>query len=114
MTDAFGGKRTQVRPPERGIFPLDHDGECRAKMISYLACLEENRQDYFPCREFSKAYLSCRMDVGLMAKEDLKSLGLGDVPEYERLPSKEGERSAQGFIAGTGVKISKTSWFNWK
>ena len=26
MTDAFGGRRVQVKPPERGVFPLDHDG----------------------------------------------------------------------------------------
>ena len=29
MADAFGGSRIQARPPERGVFVLDHDGkEC--------------------------------------------------------------------------------------
>lgn len=32
MADAFGGSRVQARPPERGIFPLDHEGECRQAM----------------------------------------------------------------------------------
>ena len=32
MSTPFGGTRVQVKPPERGVFPLDHDGECRAKM----------------------------------------------------------------------------------
>ena len=32
MADAFGGRRILVRPPERGVFPLDHDGECKTDM----------------------------------------------------------------------------------
>jgi hypothetical protein len=32
MTDAFGGRRITVKPPERGVFPLDHDGECKPEM----------------------------------------------------------------------------------
>ena len=32
MTDAFGASRVQPRPPERGVFPLDHDGECKDQM----------------------------------------------------------------------------------
>jgi hypothetical protein len=32
MTDAFGGSRVKVKPPERGVFPLDHEGECRNQM----------------------------------------------------------------------------------
>ena len=26
MVDAFGGSRVKIKPPERGVFPLDHDG----------------------------------------------------------------------------------------
>ena len=32
MANAFGGSRISVKPPERGIFPLDHDGECKQNM----------------------------------------------------------------------------------
>lgn len=75
MTDAFGASRVQVRPPERGVFPLDHDSECKPRMQDYLQCLKANANDHFPCKSFSKAYLACRMEVDLMAKEDLSKLG---------------------------------------
>ena len=32
MVDAFGARRVTVKAPERGIFPLDHDGQCTDKM----------------------------------------------------------------------------------
>ncbi len=32
MVDAFGASRVQVRPPEKGVFPIDHDGECKEAM----------------------------------------------------------------------------------
>jgi cytochrome c oxidase assembly protein subunit 19 len=66
----------QATPPDRGSFPLDHDGiidfirwdridlalgECRDKMIQYMACLKKNSSMSTPCRSFSKQYLECRM-----------------------------------------------------
>jgi cytochrome c oxidase assembly protein subunit 19 len=51
-----------TRPPEKGVFPLDHDGECKPDMVSYLHCLKKNNVDYLPCQDLSKAYLACRMD----------------------------------------------------
>ena len=36
MVDAFGASRLQVKAPERGVFPIDHDGECKEHMkVSY-------------------------------------------------------------------------------
>ena len=32
MADAFGGSRTKVKPPERGVFALDHGAECKMDM----------------------------------------------------------------------------------
>jgi hypothetical protein len=32
MTAPFGGSRVSVQPPERGVFPLDHEGECKDQM----------------------------------------------------------------------------------
>ncbi|KAF8140040.1 hypothetical protein EV363DRAFT_1311491 [Boletus edulis] len=69
----------QVTPPDRGSFPLDHDGECRDKMMEYMACLKKNSRTSTPCRPFSKQYLECRMSKGLMERDDFKNLGLGNV-----------------------------------
>ena len=60
-----------VKPPQRGIFPLDHDGECKKKMKAYLACLDSEKRNHYKCRERSKDYLRCRMNADLMAKENL-------------------------------------------
>mmetsp|Transcript_35403 Transcript_35403/g.36069 ORF Transcript_35403/g.36069 Transcript_35403/m.36069 type:complete len:112 (+) Transcript_35403:215-550(+) len=110
MVDAFGGSRVSVRPPERGVFPLDHDGECKQFMKIYLSCVKEAKGDHFPCKNKSKAYLECRMDKDLMAKEDLNNLGLGEDAVYKRLPSDEGQKEKSGFISGLGVKPSGR-WF---
>ncbi len=107
--DAFGGGRVTVRPPERGIFPLDHDGECKLTMKAYLKCLKENNKDNFPCKEYSKAYLQCRMDKDLMSKEDMKDLGF-DHGEYKRVQRVEGEKEAKGFIGGLDVRPVSRWW----
>ncbi|KAH0838496.1 hypothetical protein J3R83DRAFT_6812 [Lanmaoa asiatica] len=69
----------QATPPDRGSFPLDHDGECRDKMMQYMACLKKNSSASTPCRSFSKQYLECRMSKGLMERDNFKNLGLGDI-----------------------------------
>lgn len=70
-------------PPDRGSFPLDHDGaqrihgvsftrfaeadtlrstgECREQMKAYLECLKKNGATSTPCRVMNKNYLECRM-----------------------------------------------------
>ncbi|KAF2866685.1 hypothetical protein BDV95DRAFT_504160, partial [Massariosphaeria phaeospora] len=65
--------------PERGSFPLDHDGECKSIIASYLRCLRNHRGTNDPeCRNLSKSYLSCRMERNLMAPDSFKNLGFGD------------------------------------
>ncbi|KAK0729419.1 hypothetical protein B0T21DRAFT_212050 [Apiosordaria backusii] len=67
---------TKPTPPQRGSFPLDHDGECKDVMMSYLSCIKKVKgvnQD--ECRQLAKSYLGCRMDHNLMAKDDFKNLG---------------------------------------
>ncbi|DBA71047.1 TPA: hypothetical protein ACH3X2_011473 [Trebouxia sp. C0005] len=60
---AFGGSRgLQPRAPEKGVFPLDHFGECKQVSQDYLACLKYNTGDASKCRDLSKLYLQCRMD----------------------------------------------------
>jgi hypothetical protein len=106
MVDAFGASRIKVKPPERGIFPLDHDGECKIYMQSYLNCLKTTSHDYYPCKSLSKEYLQCRMDHNLMKIEDLNTLGLGEDSSYTRMDANAGKKEQEGFVAGTGVKPS--------
>ena len=62
--------------PERGSFPLDHDAECKHLISSYLRCLRNQRgKNDEDCRELAKGYLGCRMEKGLMAKDEWKNLG---------------------------------------
>ena len=73
--------------PERGSFPLDHDAECKHLISSYLRCLKKPRPSLDSgkiqagtndeeCRLIAKDYLQCRMDNNLMAKDEMKNLGL--------------------------------------
>ncbi|KAF1937054.1 hypothetical protein EJ02DRAFT_68025 [Clathrospora elynae] len=75
----LGQKVHKPNPPERGSFPLDHDGECKSIMLSYLRCIKSHRgTNDAECRDLSKSYLSCRMDRNLMAPDSFKNLGFGD------------------------------------
>ena len=80
------GRIAPPRPPERGSFPLDHDGECTVPMRLYLDCMKSSQNDNSRCREESKKYLECRMDRsayapckanirGLMLRDSLRNLG---------------------------------------
>ncbi|KAA8566948.1 hypothetical protein MFRU_007g01130 [Monilinia fructicola] len=76
-----GGRMVNNKPspPERGSFPLDHDGECKSVMQNYLNCMKKVRGMNDPeCRGLAKSYLSCRMDRNLMAKDEFKNLGFPD------------------------------------
>lgn len=69
-------------PPEKGSFPLDHEGFCKRVMIDYLQCLMENSNQNTMCRHIAKDYLGCRMDKDLMAREDWSKLGfVNDIKE---------------------------------
>lgn len=76
--ESFSGK-----PPALGSFPLDHDGECKDFMKEYVKCVRANKNNNGACRELSKAYLQCRMDKGLMARDDMKNLGYQDATEQK-------------------------------
>ncbi|KAL0939415.1 putative cytochrome c oxidase assembly protein cox19-like protein [Colletotrichum truncatum] len=66
-------------PPQRGSFPLDHDGECKHVISNYLECIKKVRGvNDAQCRDLAKSYLACRMDRNLMAKDDFKNLGFGN------------------------------------
>jgi cytochrome c oxidase assembly protein subunit 19 len=67
----FSSAKQTIKPPQRGIFPLDHDAECKPFKEKYLSCLKDEGDKHHLCRDFSKEYLQCRMDRNLMASEDL-------------------------------------------
>lgn len=91
--------------PERGSFPLDHEGECKSFMVKYLACLKQSRgMNDDDCRNLSKQYLDCRMqryDIALPPQNSLHFLcpflsrtdnlgegeGLGFSPPYWNISS---------------------------
>ncbi|XP_065910583.1 cytochrome c oxidase assembly protein COX19-like isoform X2 [Dysidea avara] len=70
-----GRKTLRPKPPDKGSFPLDHEGECKRYMVEYMQCLKQKKRDNHECREESRQYLQCRMDRGLMKVEDFSKLG---------------------------------------
>lgn len=51
-------------------------------MTSYLSCIKKVKGvNEGQCRDLAKAYLSCRMDRDLMARDDFKNLGFQDPNE---------------------------------
>ncbi|EDV19137.1 Cytochrome c oxidase assembly protein COX19 [Trichoplax sp. H2] len=74
----YSSRRFSPTPPDKGSFPLDHDGECKTFMKTYMQCLEKSNYEQSDCRKEAKEYLQCRMDRQLMAKEDFKNLGFKD------------------------------------
>ena len=88
-----------VNPPARGSFPLDHHGVCKARMRSFLACMEAARGAHGECRAASRAYLQCRMEGDLMAPEDLDSLGFDSTVRVVPAPdAPEGSASGGGEV----------------
>lgn len=69
---------TTVSAPLKGSFPLDHEGTCKLEMLNYMVCLHEKKQQNSECRHVAKDYFECRMNHGLMDKEEWQKLGYGD------------------------------------
>lgn len=74
----FNQKVFKPIPPEKGSFPLDHEGLCKTSMIKYMKCLYNNDNNNSFCREEAREYLGCRMDNNLMLKEEWSKLGFTD------------------------------------
>ncbi|XP_015514106.1 cytochrome c oxidase assembly protein COX19 [Neodiprion pinetum] len=79
----FGQKIFTPTPPEKGSFPLDHEGKCKRVMVDYMRCLRDNKGNNTICRDVARDYLGCRMDNNLMAKEEWSKLGFGDENKKE-------------------------------
>lgn len=67
-----------ARPPDKGSFPLDHFHECDKFADLYMRCLDKHELMPKRCRQPQIDYLNCRMDKGLMEKEEIKTLGYLD------------------------------------
>ena len=80
-SNVFGSKRFNPTAPDKGSFPLDHDGECKKFYLMYMLCLSKNSNQNSACRESSRDYLGCRMDKGLMKREGWDTLGFADLEE---------------------------------
>ncbi|KAK9855153.1 hypothetical protein WJX84_006011 [Apatococcus fuscideae] len=100
---AFGGARGyQAKAPEKGIFPLDHFGECKEVKEAYLACLKEEKGAAERCKGLTQEYLQCRMDRNLMARQDMSGLGFNKSHKVDTSSKGETaeERKKTGFTAG--------------
>ncbi|KAK4143286.1 uncharacterized protein C8A04DRAFT_37648 [Dichotomopilus funicola] len=85
---------TKPVPPQRGSFPLDHDGECKHIMTAYIDCIKKVKgMNEDECRMLAKSYLGCRMDRNLMAKDSFKNLGFKEKP---KTPGGHGGRQETG------------------
>jgi len=78
-------------PPDRGAFPLDHDGECKEYMTKYMACLQANSSQSTSCRHAGKLYLECRMNSGLMDRDEWSALGMTDTSTPGNKTSKDAD-----------------------
>ena len=83
-----GGVTAQKpKPPQRGSFPLDHDGECAHIMKTYLDCIKKVKGvNVDECRNVAKSYLGCRMDRNLMARDEFKNLGFREPGQEPKKP----------------------------
>ncbi|KIW67569.1 hypothetical protein PV04_06809 [Phialophora macrospora] len=95
-----GASNFKPTPPERGSFPLDHDAECKYIISSYLRCLRRQNppgKNNEECRLLAKEYLGCRMEKGLMAKDEWSNLGFN-------LEKAEADRTIEKTTSTTGDK----------
>ncbi|KPI37184.1 Cytochrome c oxidase assembly protein COX19 [Cyphellophora attinorum] len=99
-----GGRQISYKPspPERGSFPLDHDGECKHFMASYLKCIRAQNppgKNSEECRMHAKDYLGCRMEKGLMAKDEWANLGF-EKPVEDATGEGSGLKGEHGLKSG--------------
>lgn len=107
----MGSSKQVVRPPQRGIFPLDHMAECRETMQRYLDCLQAHKDVHHQCRDLSRQYLECRMERGLMSRENLDDMGYGDDKRVEGAQEYDKAKERGGFTAGKHISSQEKWWF---
>ena len=108
---SMGAGQQVVKPPQRGIFPLDHFKECKVPMEQYLDCLKEHKDRHNECREFSRGYLECRMENGLMSKENLDDMGYSERQQVKGAKEYDYAKEKAGFVAGKHISKEGEWWF---
>ena len=79
-------------PRARGGWAMDESGwwACREPQALYLQCVRANgHRAAVECKPLIRDFLHCRMNNGLMAKEDLTALGLGGTTQQAATPSQQ-------------------------
>ena len=108
LMNAPTARSLAAKAPEKGSFPLDHGGTCKIPMKAFQNCIKNNKGSHAICRDFSKKYLTCRMDNNLMAKEDLSELGFTETAQLNALNAAKKDagkkKETTGFIAGMNIK----------
>lgn len=105
---SLSGGLASPSAPVKGSFPLDHLSECRAFARAYRECLTKSSGVTNGCRRETKAYLECRMQRGLMAKEKWDALGLSRDTIAGEVGGGANDGSSQkqpSFVAG--AKLAK-------
>ena len=113
----FSTKKQVVKPPQRGIFPLDHDSECKSYMEEYLDCMNTSNDTHHKCRDFSRNYLQCRMNHDLMSKENLDHLGFAPNIIVKGATEYDKSKEIGGYVAGKHISKQSNWWFTrpfWK
>ncbi|TNN18766.1 Regulator of G-protein signaling 8 [Schistosoma japonicum] len=67
--------RSEVIPPLKGSFPLDHRGICKAAMVEWTQCMMKNHWNSSLCRSEAAGYLRCRAENNLMDLDEITLLG---------------------------------------
>eukprot|EP00388_Colpodella_angusta_P023146 GDKJ01059117.1.p1 GENE.GDKJ01059117.1~~GDKJ01059117.1.p1 ORF type:complete len:123 (-),score=14.49 GDKJ01059117.1:55-423(-) len=116
MSLAISQKFIPGRPPDKGSFPLDHDGECKDVQLEYMKCLKANAHDNMSCRYLSKEYMKCRMEKGLMENQPLEQLGFktghDDGPKPAREYKRFDGRHMEGYVSPIVDAAPKKSFLN--
>lgn len=107
----FSTSKQFLRPPQRGIFPLDHDAECKPFMEKYMSCLSKSDDVHHKCKELSKGYLQCRMDRQLMSRENLNNMGYAEDKAVVGAKEYDKAKEKAGFVAGKHIHKQSKWWF---
>ncbi|VDN41516.1 unnamed protein product [Dibothriocephalus latus] len=83
----FQYQRLKVNPPEKGSFPLDHQGICQSMRDVWITCMKESAWDSSKCRAEAASYLRCRMENNLMGQEEIQRLGFNE-DEWKKAAAK--------------------------
>lgn len=76
LTSKPPGLKFKINSIDKGSFPLDHFHECDKQAKDYSDCVIKHQLMPKRCREFQVKYLECRMNAGLMEREEMETLGM--------------------------------------